>query len=268
MKLLNYAALAALLALGIFALLRSAPAPVRNASAAVRGATAAVSGASAAVVGVSAAPGGASAPAGAAAPWTEGVNYFLVEVPRPTSLPAGKIEVTEVFSYACPACNLFVPTMHKLKSSLPPNAVLDFLPASFNPSEDWPVFQLAYLTAQTLGVADQTHDAMFNAVWQSGELAVIDPATHDLKRQLPTIEDTAKFYKTQAGVPVDKFLATAKSFTVDNKVRAAEDLIQRYRVDRTPTIVVNGKYRVNTESAGSPDKLVELVKWLVVKESK
>src|ERR1700760_1674722 len=97
---------------------------------------------------------------------TEGVNYFLVQPPRPTSVPAGKVEVTEVFSYACPACNLFQPTMHKLKQSLPPNAVLDYLPAAFNPTEDWPMFQLAYLTALSLGVADKAHDAMFDAVWK------------------------------------------------------------------------------------------------------
>jgi thiol:disulfide interchange protein DsbA len=209
-----------------------------------------------------------SAPAPGATAWTEGVNYFLIEPPHPTSLPGGKIEVTEVFSYACPACNLFVPTMHKLKASLPPNAVLDFVPASFNPGEDWPMFQLAYLTAQTLGVADQTHDAMFKAVWETGELAVVDPVTRGLKSRLPTIEDAAKFYKTQAGVPVDKFLAAAKGFYVDSKVRAAEGLIQAYRVDRTPTIVVNGKYRLQVDSAGGPDQLVELVKFLVAKETK
>src|SRR5277367_6847932 len=83
------------------------------------------------------------APARSAATWTQGVNYFLVDPPRPTSLPPGKVEVTEVFSYACPACNLFVPTMHKLKADLPPNAVIDYLPASFNSGEDWPMFQLA-----------------------------------------------------------------------------------------------------------------------------
>jgi thiol:disulfide interchange protein DsbA len=151
---------------------------------------------------------------------------------------------------------------------LPPNAVLDFVPASFNPGEDWPMFQLAYLTAQTLGVADQTHDAMFKAVWETGELAVVDPVTRGLKSRLPTIEDAAKFYKTQAGVPVDKFLAAAKGFYVDSKVRAAEGLIQAYRVDRTPTIVVNGKYRLQVDSAGGPDQLVELVKFLVAKETK
>ena len=203
-----------------------------------------------------------------AAPWTEGINYFLIDPARPTSMPPGKVEVTEVFSYACPACNVFVPSMHTLKASLPANAVFDFLPASFNPSEDWPMFQLAYLTAQVLGVADKTHDAMFNAVWRSGELAVLDPATQRIKSRLPAIEDAAKFYQAQAGVPVDKFLSTAKSFAVDVKVRAAEGAIQAYRVDRTPTIVVNGKYRLHTESAGGNDQLIELVKWLVAKESK
>ena len=209
-----------------------------------------------------------AAPSEAAPNWIEGVNYFLIVPARPTSLPAGKVEVTEIFSYACPACNLFVPTMHKLKASLPPNAVLDYLPASFNPSEDWPMFQLAYFTAQTLGVADQWHDAMFNAVWQSGELAVIDPASRNIKSRLPTIEDAAKFYNAKAGVPVDKFLATSKSFAVDNKVRSAEEAMQRYRADRTPTIIVNGKYRLQVESAGGPDKVIELVLWLVAKESK
>ncbi len=208
------------------------------------------------------------APVHGAATWTEGVNYFLISPPHPPSIAAGKVQVTEVFSYACPACNLFVPSMHKLKTDLPPNALLDFLPASFNPSEDWPMFQLAYFTAQALGVADQTHDAMFKAVWQGGDLSVTEPGSGSIKSRLPTIEDAAKFYKAQAGIPVDKFLSTAKSFAVDVKVRAAEGLIQAYRVDRTPTIIVNGKYRLHTESAGGNDQLVELVKWLVAKESK
>lgn len=204
----------------------------------------------------------------AATMWVEGKNYFLITPARPTAVAPGKVEVTEVFSYGCPACNLFIPEMHKLKQQLPANAVLDYLPASFNPAEDWPMFQLAYLTAQTLGIADQTHDAMFSAVWTTGELATMDPATQRIKSRLPTLEDAARFYNRQTGVPVDKFLSTAKSFTVDTKVRMTEEALQAYRVDRTPTIVVNGKYRLQPESAGGSEQVVELVKWLVAKESK
>ena len=208
------------------------------------------------------------AAARAAPTWTEGVNYFLIEPAKPTSLPRGKVEVTEVFSYACPACNVFQPTVHKLKQSLPPNAVLDFLPAAFNTAEDWPMFQLAFLTAQVLGIEAQAHDAMFDAVWKGGDLSVVEPTTHQLKSHLPTIEDAAKFYSKQTGTPVDKFLQASKSFAVDVKLRSTEDLLQAYKVDRTPTIVVNGKYRLHVESAGGPDQLIELVKFLVAKESK
>jgi thiol:disulfide interchange protein DsbA len=202
------------------------------------------------------------------ATWTEGVNYFLVTPARPTSLPAGKVEVTEVFSYACPACNIFQPTMHKLKQSLPANAVLDYLPAAFNTVEDWPMFQLAYCTAQVLGIEQQTHDAMFDAVWKGGDLGIIDPSTKGLRSHMPTIEDAAKFYSQHAGVSVEKFVAASKSFSVDLKVRTAQDLVMAYRVDRTPTIIVNGKYRVFVESAGGTDQLIDLVKYLVAKESK
>jgi thiol:disulfide interchange protein DsbA len=211
---------------------------------------------------------GVSAPASSAQTWTEGVNYFLVQPARPTSVPPGKVEVTEVFSYACPACNVFQPTMHKLKQSLPANAVVDYLPAAFNTAEDWPMFQLAYVTAQVLGVDQQTHDAMFDAVWKGGDLSVTDPSTRGLKSRMPTIEDAAKFYNQHAGVPVEKFVATSKSFSADLKVRSDQDLVMAYKVDRTPTIIVNGKYRLHAESAGGTDQVIELVKYLVAKETK
>jgi thiol:disulfide interchange protein DsbA len=200
--------------------------------------------------------------------WTEGVNYFLVQPARPTNVAPGKVQVTEVFSYACPACNIFQPTMHKLKQSLPANAVLDYLPAAFNPDEDWPMFQLAYVTAQILGVDQQTHDALFDAVWKGGDLSITDPSTRALKSRMPSIEDAAKFYNQRAGVPVDKFLAASKSFSADLKVRTDQDLVAAYKVDRTPTIIVNGKYRLHVESAGGPDQLIDLVKYLVAKETK
>jgi protein dithiol oxidoreductase (disulfide-forming) len=208
-----------------------------------------------------------SAPSHGAQAWTEGVNYFLIQPPRPTAVAAGKVEVTEVFSYACPACNIFQPTMHKLKQSLPANAVVDYLPAAFNTAEDWPMFQLAYITAQVLGVDQQTHDAMFDAVWKGGDLSITD-ASRALKSRMPSIEDAAKFYNQRAGVPIEKFLAAAKSFSTDLKLRTDEDLIMAYKVDRTPTLIVNGKYRLHVESAGGTDQVIELVKYLVAKETK
>src|SRR6202167_1824593 len=209
-----------------------------------------------------------SMPTRGAQVWTEGVNYFLIQPAHTPSVPAGKIEVTEVFSYACPACNIFQPTMHKLKQALPATVVGDYLPAAFNTAEDWPMFQLAYVTAQILGVDQQTHDAMFDAVWKGGDLSITDASTRGLKSRMPSIEDAAKFYSQHAGVPVDKFIAASKSFSADLKVRTDQDLITGYKIDRTPTIIVNGKYRVHVESAGGDQQLIDLVKYLVAKETK
>ncbi|HTV98434.1 MAG TPA: thiol:disulfide interchange protein DsbA/DsbL [Steroidobacteraceae bacterium] len=216
---------------------------------------------------LAAAAAAAPSPPGAPA-WVEGRNYEVVLQPQPTGLPPGKVLVTEVFSYACPACNQFRPYMQKLVKTLPPNAVVNYVPAAFNPAEDWPMFQLAYATAKALGVADRTHEAMFDAVWTTGELATTDPGTGALKSKMPTIEDAARFYQKQAGVPVATFLSASKSFGVDTEVRHDEDLMKAYGIDRTPTLIVNGKYRVTTQSAGGPEQVVDLVKFLVAKESK
>ncbi|HUN76885.1 MAG TPA: thiol:disulfide interchange protein DsbA/DsbL [Steroidobacteraceae bacterium] len=209
----------------------------------------------------------AAAAAQAPATWREGENYFVIQPAQPTNLPAGKVEVTEVFSYACPACNQFYPIADRLRSSLPPNAVMDYVPAGFNPSEDWPVFQRAYYAAQALGIAAKTHDQMFNAIWQSGRLPIVDRATGRLKDPLPSIEDVAAFYHQATGVSVQQFVAVANSFSTDVKVRRADAFIQACQVDQTPTIIVNGKYRVTAASAGGYDQIISLVKWLVAKES-
>jgi protein dithiol oxidoreductase (disulfide-forming) len=203
----------------------------------------------------------------AAPTWTQGRHYILLSPAQPTSVGAGKIEVMEVFSYACPACNGFQPVIDRLRHSLPPQAQIVFLPAAFNPAEDWPMFQRAYFAAQSLGIAERTHQGMFDAVWKSGELAVSDPVTHQLKNPQPSIEDAARCYERMAGVKPDLFLSAASSFGVDAKIRAANAQIAAMQVPSTPCIVVNGKYRVSLDSLSSIDDLVELVRYLVAKES-
>ena len=207
-------------------------------------------------------------PAGArAATWTEGVQYSRIVPAQPTTVPKGKVEVLEVFSYGCPACNAFQPVMEKLRRALPANAQLAFLPAAFNPAEDWPMFQRAFLTAQALGVAERTHQAMYDAVWKSGELGITQPGTNRLKNPLPSIADAARLYARVAGVDAQQFLTMANSFGIDGKMRAADAQIVAMHVDSTPTLVVNGKYRVIRDELKDNDELFELVRYLVAKES-
>jgi thiol:disulfide interchange protein DsbA len=195
-----------------------------------------------------------------------GKNWFPVEPVQPTANP-DKIEIVEVFSYACPACNMFQPTMQKLKAALPANAELIYLPASFRPDEDWPVFQRAFYTAQALGILDKAHDAMFDAVWKDeGTLRISDATTHRPVKPMPTIENVATFF-SKFGVKAEDVIGTASSFAINTKMKRADAMLKAYGVDSTPTLIVNGKYRLSVQSAGGVDKVVPLVKFLIAKES-
>ena len=202
-----------------------------------------------------------------AANWVQGSNYFLIRPALPTTVAPGKVEVTEVFSYACPACNRFYPVVDRLRAALPANAELTFVAAAFRSDEDWPVFQRAFYTAQILDIDRKTHDAMFDAVWKTGELAVFDPRTQRIKAPAPGIEDAVRFYARAAGVKPESFIAAANSFGVDVKIRQAEQYIRAAQIEETPTVLVNGKYRITLGAAGGDEQLIELVKYLVAQES-
>lgn len=195
-----------------------------------------------------------------------GKNWFPVEPAQPTA-NADKIEIVEVFSYACPACNMVQPTMEKLKAALPPNAEMSYLPASFRSDEDWPVFQRAFYAAQALGILDKTHKATFDAVWKDdGALRIADATTHRPLKPLPTIENVATVY-AGFGVKAEEVIGVANSFAVNTKMKHADAQLKAYGVDSTPTLIVNGKYRLSVASAGGVDKIVPLVKFLIAKET-
>jgi thiol:disulfide interchange protein DsbA len=204
----------------------------------------------------------------AAQSWTEGSQYELLSPTQPTTVAPGKVEVMEVFSYGCISCNNFQPVMAALRHDLPANAQLTFLPASFKPEEDWQMLQRAYFTAQALGIAERTHQALFDAVWKTGELAIADPTTRRRRSPEPSIEDAAKCYHRLTGVSAEAFLATARSFGVDVRMRAADAQVLAMHVSGTPCIVVNGKYRINMDTLHNQDDLIGLVRYLVDKESR
>jgi protein dithiol oxidoreductase (disulfide-forming) len=203
----------------------------------------------------------------AAEPWIEGRHYYRLVPVRPISTPPGTVEVIEVFSYACPACDAFRPMLEALRTKLPAKVRYVYVAASFLAAEDWPMFQRAFYTAQRLQIAERSHAAMFAAIWQSGELAVVDPRSHRLRSPAPTIEDAAAFYERAAGVKASRFLEVAQSFSVDRDMRSADELVKSCKVLGTPTLIINGKYRVDVESAGDYARLIELARWLIDREA-
>jgi thiol:disulfide interchange protein DsbA len=113
----------------------------------------------------------------------------------------------------------------------------------------WSLYARAYVTASVMGVAEESHPAMMEALWKE-------------KRQMRNMDELADFY---AGFGVDKakFLSTAQSFAVDMRMRREQKLAQSWGVNATPTMVVNGKYR---GTANDSDSTMAVLYYLVAGE--
>ena len=197
----------------------------------------------------------AAAPAAPAArQWQLGTDYFLIDPRQPTST-GDKIEVVEVFSYACPHCAHFQPTVEELKSKLPKNAQFVLLPALFN-NPQWEPFARAFYTAKSMGVLDKTHQALFDAL-------------HRDHLPLFSVDVMANSFYSKYGVNPSTFISTADSFVIESQLQHGDQLVRAYGVGSTPTLVVNGKYRVemNTDRKIGPSEVVDIVLFLVKQES-
>jgi thiol:disulfide interchange protein DsbA len=194
-----------------------------------------------------------AAPAPAAKQWQEGQDYFLVQPPQPTSSD-GKVEVLEVFSYACPHCAHFQPYVEELKSKLPANARFELMPAIFQAG--WEPFARAFYTAKSLGVLDKTHQALFDAV-------------HRDHQPLRTLDDLATLFYANYGVNPGNFQSTATSFVIEGELQHAMQQVRAYGVDATPTLIVNGKYRVtgNADRGIGFPEMVQITLDLTAKEA-
>ena len=53
--------------------------------------------------------------------------------------------------------------------------------------------QRAYFTAQALGIAERTHQALFDAVWKTGEQAIADPTTRRPRNPEPSLENAVRY---------------------------------------------------------------------------
>jgi thiol:disulfide interchange protein DsbA len=178
-----------------------------------------------------------------------GTHYFPIDPPQPTS-SGDKVEVVEVFSYACIHCAHFEPHVKAWKEKMPAEASFSYLPAVFNAS--WETMARAYYAGEVLGVADKAHQDLFDGI--------------HVRRDVRNLEDIAKIY-AKYGKTEQQFLDATKSFAVEMKINRAKQMVPRYGVDGTPTVVVAGKYRVTGGSAGGMDKMFDVVNFLVAKEA-
>jgi thiol:disulfide interchange protein DsbA len=180
----------------------------------------------------------------------QGVNYKLLTPAQPTNVAPGKVEVVEVFWYACGHCYLLEPKLEAWsRSGKPANAELVRLPATWNNSLK--THARLFYTMELLGKQNLNAE-----IWREINLK---------GNRLDTPAAIETFF-TSRGVSKADFQKAFASFAVDSKIMKAEDLNRRYKITATPTVIVNGKYVTDVGMAGSEDRLFEVINALVAKE--
>ena len=168
----------------------------------------------------------AAAPADGLAP---GVDYAEIRGGQPLAPLNGQVEVVEVFAYWCGACAQFDPLVTAWKAKQAADVRFSYVPAVFQPQDNYP---RAFYAAESAGIEGKWHAPLFQAIHVERSL-----------RPNASLDDIAGF-AAKFGVPAPQFKSTMQSFAVNSRLIRARQFAERSGVSATPTIIVNGKYRV------------------------
>jgi thiol:disulfide interchange protein DsbA len=181
--------------------------------------------------------------------FVEGIDYQVISPAVKTSQP-DKVVVTEIFWYGCPHCFRFEPYVERWSASLPEGVVFEQVPSSLNPR--WSELARAYYAFKMMGAHEQTHKALFDAI-------------HIKRQRLGSVDSVAKF-AADLGLDEKLFRQDYASFPVDTQIRKDIQKEKRYGHRGVPAVIVNGKYLVSASSAGSNERMIQIMNFLVEQE--
>ena len=182
------------------------------------------------------------------AEFVAGKNYLVLDKPVETET-GDQIEVRELFWYFCPHCFSVHPKLEEWSKTMDSSAQLVLQPAVF---PGWEFGSTFYYVLEELGELERLHSSLYNAI-------------HVQKLNLKTQQDFVTWLSLN-GVDEDKANKVFKSFPVKVAVNKAKANTYKYRITGVPVFIVNGKYTVNATSAGSEEKIFDVIDYLIQKE--
>lgn len=163
-----------------------------------------------------------------------GIEYIPIADSKPWREEAGTIEVAEVFAYGCVHCDDFHPMLTAWKRRAGDDLRLRYVPAVWSTDD---AYGRAYFAIEALGRVAELHPRMFDAVHREGSL----PARG------ATLQEIATFLVAQ-GLDPAKVRTALTSADTTAKMNAAKEFAVQARVRGTPTLIINGRYRVQGSS--------------------
>jgi thiol:disulfide interchange protein DsbA len=182
-----------------------------------------------------------AAPLAASAPLQKGVHYDLIDPAQPTEV-AGKIEVIEFFSYACPHCYHLEPFINPWVKKLPKDVNFYRVPLA---GGQWAPTAKLFYTFDALGIEDKMHSDVFAAIHTDKSISGMDEAE-------------MSGWAVKKGLDEKKFNDIYKSFGIQSKTQRAIQLASSHKVTGVPAIVVDGRYLVLSKTIESFDDLLAL----------
>jgi thiol:disulfide interchange protein DsbA len=179
-----------------------------------------------------------------------GVDYVEIADGKPYAPLDGKVEVVEVFGYTCIHCAHFQPAVSAWHKKQPSWVRFTPVPAAFGGF--WTPYARAYYAAAKLRVLAKTHDAMFKALHEQGSLPIQNASSNEI----------ATWYASY-GVDPQAFVAAMESPATDLLLERSKAFALATGIEGTPTLVVNGKYRV---TAGSFEDTLRIADYLITRE--
>ncbi|NNE63490.1 MAG: thiol:disulfide interchange protein DsbA/DsbL [Gammaproteobacteria bacterium] len=178
--------------------------------------------------------------------FNEGVDYKLINPAVKTTNP-DKVVVTELFWYGCPHCFRFEPYVERWSADLPDTVVFEQIPSIINPR--WADHARTFYSLELMNKQEELHSKIFDAI-------------HIKRQRIDRLDSIATFVAAQ-GVDEAKFRETFNSFSVDALLRKNFKKEEKYGHNGVPTVVVNGKYLTSGSMAGSNERLIQVINFLV-----
>ncbi|RTL11244.1 MAG: thiol:disulfide interchange protein DsbA/DsbL [Neisseriaceae bacterium] len=183
---------------------------------------------------------------------TQGTDYTVLSGPISKPLPtkAGKVNVTEFYSYACIHCSVLEPILDKWYAGTK-NVDLNRIQVVWD--NNFSGYAKINATAQALNLGANFNQHVF-------ESTMTNHKNLEDKTQLQAFLNANKSI-----VDPKKFMATYNSFTVSTKPQEYAQYTMAYNITGTPTFIVGGKY---VTSPAQPEKLIKVIQALVDKVKK
>ena len=162
-----------------------------------------------------------------------------------------EVVVTEFFWYGCGHCFSFEPMLSAWEKQLPEGARLEGAPAIWRKGS-MEVHAKAYFIAKALEMKDKIHLKLFEAM--------------HLERKPLANQAQLRAFFVKHGADAEAFDTAYDSFGVNSQVRRAESQARSARITGTPSMMVAGKYRIDTRKAGGQSGMLKVAEYLVKKE--